>query len=234
MMLATVVSTLQFFRVVKPVPRLMRGAFVVVTAGSAIRLLLSPDGIGATLLPVLLLQMFAVSTGFMGYARRGHFDLLFTRGAGRIQVAGIYWLLSALPGVICWLVLATIELVWHRTAILTSSGTLAVVLCVSMLPWALSVPLTRFSGATGWLLVLAMTVALTPAGTAGYGLWQTQRGEPWWWSAVGFLVFPARLVGESATVQGLAPLAILVVVVAVMAGAFAWVWRSDVPLEMGQ
>ena len=234
MTLTTAVSTLQFFRVVKPVPRLMRGAFVVVTTASAIRLLLSPDGVAATMLPVLLLQMFAVSTGFMGYARRGHFDLLFTRGAGRIQVAALYWLLSALPGVVCWLALAMLELAWHRTALLASSGTLAVILCVSMLPWALSVPLTRFSGATGWLLVLVMTVALTPAGTAGYGLWRTERGEPWWWSAVGFLVFPARLIGEPVAVHGLGPIAVLAVVVAIMAGAFAWVWLSDLPLEMGQ
>ena len=234
MTLVRAVSTLRFFRVVKPVPRLMRGAFVVVTAGSAIRLLVSPDGVGLTLLPVLLLQMFAVSTGFMGYARRGHFDLLFTRGAGRIQVAAIYWLLSALPGVVCWLALALLEIVWHRTAILFSSGTLAVVLCVSMLPWALSVPLTRFSGATGWLLVLVMMVALTPAGTPTYGLWQIQRGEPWWWSAIGFLVFPARLIGESLAAHGPAPIAVLALVAAIMAGAFAWVWFSDLPLEMGQ
>ena len=173
MTLTRVVSTLQFFRIVRPVPRLMRGTFAVVTVASALRLLLSPAGVGQTLLPILLLQTFAVSTGFMGYARRGHFDLLFTRGAGRVQVAAIYWLLSALPGVVSWLALAVLEIVWHRSMLLTSSGTLAVVLCVSMLPWALSVPLPRFSGATGWLLALVMTVTLTPVGTGGYGLWRT-------------------------------------------------------------
>ena len=105
--------------------------------------------------------------------------------------------------------------------------------CVSMLPWALSVPLPRFSGATGWLLALVMTVTLTPGGT-GYGLWRTQRGEPWWWSAIAFLVFPGRLVGESVIAHGLAPLAVLTLVIAIMGGAFAWVWLSDLPLEMGQ
>jgi hypothetical protein len=212
----------------------MRGTFAVVTVASALRLLLSPDGVGQTLLlPILLLQTFAVSTGFMGYARRGHFDLLFTRGAGRVQVAAIYWLLSALPGVASWLALAVLEIIWHGSTLLTSSGTLAVVFCVSMLPWALSVPLPRFSGATGWLLALVMTVTLTPAGT-GYGLWRTQRGEPWWWSAIAFLVFPGRLVGESVIAHGLAPLAVLTLVIAIMGGAFAWVWLSDLPLEMGQ
>ena len=84
------------------------------TVASALRLLLNPDGVGQTLLlPILLLQTFAVSTGFMGYARRGHFDLLFTCGAGRVQVAAIYWLLSALPGVASWLALAVLEIIWH-------------------------------------------------------------------------------------------------------------------------
>jgi len=234
MTLTRVVSTLQFFRIVRPVPRLMRGTFAVVTVASALRLLLSPAGVGQTVLPVLLLQTFAVSTGFMGYARRGHFDLLFTRGAGRVQVAAIYWLLSALPGIVSWLALAVLEILWHRSMLLTSSGTLAVVLCVSMLPWALSVPLPRFSGATGWLLALVMTVTLTPVGTGGYGLWQTQHGEPWWWSAIAFLLFPGRLVGQSVIVEGPAPIAVLALVIAIMAGAFAWVWLSDLPLEMGQ
>jgi len=229
-----VADTLQFFRVVRPMPRPMRVSFVVVTVASAIRLLFSPVEVGPTLLPILVLQSFAVSTGFMGYARRGHFDLLFTRGAGRVQVAAIHWLLSALPGVACWLTLAAVEVAWHRTAALSSSGTLVVVLCVSMFPWAVSVPLLRFSGATGWLLALVMTATLTPAGTGGYELWQIQRGEPWWWSAIASLLFPGRLVGESVLAHAPAAIVLLVLVAAVMSAALAWVALSDLPLEMGQ
>ena len=86
-MLAALTPALQFFRVVRPVPRLMRVTFAVVTTASAARLLLGSDTVAPVLLPILLLQTFAVSTGFMGYARRGHFDLLLTRGAGRVPVA---------------------------------------------------------------------------------------------------------------------------------------------------
>jgi hypothetical protein len=170
----------------------------------------------------------------MGYARRGHFDLLFTRGAGRVPVAAIYWLLAATPGILCWLALAAVEIVWQRTAFLLSGGTLAAVLCVSMVPWAVSVPLTRFSGATGWLLVLVMTVTLTPAGVGPYGLWQVQRGEPWWWSALAFLLFPGRLVGEPLNTDGVAVLVPIVLVIATMVGAFAWIRHADLPLETGQ
>jgi hypothetical protein len=213
---------------------MMRVTFAVVTTASAARMLLGVDAVAPVLLPVLLLQTFAVSTGFMGYARRGHFDLLFTRGAGRVLVAAIYWLLSATPGVLGWLTLAAVEIVWQRTATLLSGGTIAAVLCMSMWPWAISVPLTRFSGATGWLLALTMTVTLTPAGVGSYGLWQVQRGEPWWWSALAFLLFPGRLVGEPLNTEGLAALAPIVLVIATMVGAFAWIWHADLPLETGQ
>jgi len=227
-------TTLQFFRVVRPVPRLMRLSFVVVTVASIAGLLQGGGRVTSTLLPILLLQTFAVSTGFIGYARRGHFDLLFTRGAGRVQVAAIYWLLSAAPGLRCWLVLALVEFLWHRTTFLVSSGTVAVVLSGSMLPWAISVPLTRFSGATGWLLALVMAVTLTPAGAGAFGLWQVQSGEPWWWSALAFLLFPGRLVGESLSAHGLPVVTVLVLVAGSMVGAFAWVWYVDLPLETGQ
>jgi hypothetical protein len=233
-MVAVLAPTLQFFRVVRPVPRLMRLAFAVVTTASGVRMLLGTGTLARVLLPILLLQTFAVSTGFMNYARRGHFDLLFTRGAGRVQVAAIYWLLSATPGILCWLMLAAVEVVWYRTAVLLSGGTVAAVLCVSMLPWALSVPLTRFSGATGWLLALVMTVTLTPAGAGPYGLWQVQRGEPAWWGALAFLLFPGRLVGEPLHAAGWVVLAPIVLVIGAMVSALAWVWHSDLPLETGQ
>ena len=62
----TVLATWQFFTIVKPVPRLMRWTFGVVTLASALRVLVSPDAVAQTLLPILLLQTFAVSTGFIG------------------------------------------------------------------------------------------------------------------------------------------------------------------------
>ena len=234
MTLAVFTNTLQFFRVVRPVPRLMRLSFVVVTIASIAGLMQGEGRVTTALLPILLLQTFAVSTGFMGYARRGHFDLLFTRGVGRVQVAAIYWLLSAMPGLRCWLVLALVEFLCYRTTFLVNSGTVVVVLSVSMLPWAISVPLTRFSGATGWLLALVMAVTLTPAGGGAYGLWQVQRGEPWWWSALAFLLFPGRLVGQSLTAHGPPVATVLVLVVGLMVAALAWVQYADLPLETGQ
>jgi hypothetical protein len=118
--------------------------------------------------------------------------------------------------------------------LMVSSGTIAVMGCVSMLPWAVNVPLTRFSGATGWLLVLVMAVTLAPIETMPYALWEVGRGEPWWWGALAFLLFPGRLVGESLGAHAAAVLPVLALVVAMMSIAFTWVWSADLPLENGQ
>src|SRR5258705_3172966 len=59
--------------------------------------------------PVMLLQMFAVSSGFSVPARRGHFDALLTGGSSRLQVALTHWLVSIAPGISVWLVLGLCE-----------------------------------------------------------------------------------------------------------------------------
>src|SRR4051812_41550354 len=99
-------QTMRFFRVIRPVPRLIRFAFAGVTLLSGIALLPSHTSETRALLPVLLLQMFTVSTGFIRDARRGHFDVLLTSGITRGEAAIVYWALAALPGAICWLLLA--------------------------------------------------------------------------------------------------------------------------------
>ena len=62
-----------------------------------------------TVAPVLLLQLFAAASGFMVPARRGHYDLLLTRGDSRLAIAVVHWAMSILPGVLSWFVLAAIE-----------------------------------------------------------------------------------------------------------------------------
>ena len=66
---------------VRPVPRLTRVSFFVITASCAVVLWFSDVTRPQVLWPVLLLQTFTVSTGFINDARRGHFDVLFTGGA---------------------------------------------------------------------------------------------------------------------------------------------------------
>src|SRR5689334_8856507 len=103
----------RFFGVVRPVARLTRMAFAAITAASAIALVTSDVTAARALLPILVLQMFTTSTGFIGDARRGHFDVLLTGGVSRISVALTYWILSTAPGWGCWALLTVVDLVAH-------------------------------------------------------------------------------------------------------------------------
>jgi len=152
--------TLQFFRVVRPVPRLNRLVFAGITLASGGVLLASHDSEMRALLPVLVLQMFTVSTGFIRDARRGHFDVLLTSGVARWEAATVYWGLAALPGISSWWALALIDLAVHGHTGLLRPGSVAAVASVSTIPWATTVPLGRFTGSSGWLLALAIVAGL--------------------------------------------------------------------------
>ena len=155
----------RFFLVVPPMPRLMVGALLVVTVVSAVVILVEPSRSAGALTPILLLQLFACSSGFDVPARRGHYDLLLTRGEARRRVIVTHWAASALPGVLCWLLLAIVGYTVNRggsRAALLSAGTLAAVILVSTIPWATTVRLPRFSGAIGWLLIVAMLSLAAP------------------------------------------------------------------------
>ena len=96
----------RFFLVVPPMPLLMVGAFLVATGVSAAVIVVEPSRASGALTPILLLQLFACSSGFDVPARRGHYDLLLTHGEARRRVIVAHWAASALPGVLCWLLLA--------------------------------------------------------------------------------------------------------------------------------
>ena len=67
----TFVYVLHYFRVVAVVPPLFLAGFASVVAAAAITLALDPSAAREALAPVLLLQMFAASSGFAAPARRG-------------------------------------------------------------------------------------------------------------------------------------------------------------------
>src|SRR5687767_10430663 len=72
------------------------------------------------LAPVLLLQTLAVSSGFAGQARRGHYDFLFAAGYTRTSIALAHWVISASPGVAGWGALVLIEWALHGRAAMSS------------------------------------------------------------------------------------------------------------------
>ena len=228
---------IRFFRVVPPTPPLMGIAFTVATAMAAVGVFRDPDGARQALTPLLLLQLFACSSGFMIPARRGHYDLALTSGESRLSIASVHWMMSLLPGISGWLVVAMVETIvtgGDQVTTLASGSVVAWVL-VSTLPWAVTVALPRFAGAIGWLLVLAVTAATTPGALHGEALAPDATGPSRLEAAVVLLVYPPSMVGESlGNPHGWLALPALLVAVVSMVCALGWIEHDDIPLEAAQ
>ena len=205
----------RFFIVLRVVPPLMVAAFALATAVGGAALVIDVAHGVRTVAPVLLLQLFAAASGFCIPARRGHYDLLFTSGDSRLSIAVVHWAMSALPGVVSWFALATIERVYGGNS-LVAPGTLVALLVVSTVPWCLTVPFPRLTGGVAWLLLFALAMAVLPGPDV---------------PAAGLLLPWALL---RIPVQPLWAMALLALVGVGMAGTFVWINRMDVPLESSQ
>jgi hypothetical protein len=217
------VYALRFFRVVTTLPTLILWTFVVVVGVGGAAIVRDSTRSAGAMVPVLLLQLFAASSGFEVPARRGHYDLLLTSGHRRVWMALVHWATSIAPGLMAWLTLAAFEGVasgWADRRLLTS-GTLAAVGLVSTLPWAITVRLPRFSGGIGWLLALAISTSVWPSMQL--------------WSAWGVLVYPAGLVGQTLGLrEGLIAAPAVILALASMVAACRWISQASVPLEAAQ
>ena len=227
----------RFFRVVPPVPSTMTTTFAVLTLASSVAIVYDARAAAGALMPVLLLQAFAASSGFSLPARRGHYDLLFTRGTSRSSIALVHWVASIAAGIMSWLALAILELVVTRgeSGTLLASGTCAALFVVSTLPWATSVALPRFSSGIGWLL-LTVTLAATFSSPV-MGEWTTSstRIEELAWPAWAFFVYPVGAVGQHLSrAQLVAAIPTLTIAVGAMVIACQWIAQRDVPLEASQ
>ena len=171
-----VLYLVRFFQVVSPLSGLVVWTFGVLVIADACIVVLAPGRTAGALAPLLLLQMFAASSGFALPARRGHYDVLLTRTGRRISIALAHWLTSIAPGIASWLIVASVEsLTTGRASAALASGTCVAVMLVSTIPWALTVALPRFSGGIGWLLVLTIAgVTFSPEGSD----WLKLHGSP--------------------------------------------------------
>ena len=227
----------RFFAVVPPMPLLMIGAFVVVTVAAAVVIVVDQSRAAGALTPVLLLQLFGNSSGFDVPARRGHYDLLLTHGDARRRIIVGHWAASAIPGVVSWLVLAA---VYSATGddgdgtALFSAGTVTAVSLVSTIPWATTARLPRFSGAIGWLLIVA-TLSLVAPGMLVVELSGSESWTAWLRTAWAVLVYPPLLVGQQLEgTDGFVILPALLFAIVALLIAFWSVNRRDIPLEAAQ
>lgn len=226
----------RFFRVVTPLPGLIVWTFIAVALVGAMSIGIDRSKTSGSMVPVLLLQVFAASSGFGVPARRGHYDLLLTAGHDRVWMALVHWGSSIAPGVATWLLLAVVEIVVSRgmQASLFASGTWAAMGLVSTLPWAITVRLPRFSGGIGWLLALAISSSVWPGpqnpGGSPSGNAMSVIASSW-----GFLVYPPSLVGHRVELnEAFTAMPALLLAACSMAAACRWVSRASVPLEAAQ
>jgi hypothetical protein len=234
--LAHSVSPLRFFRVVPTQPTLIVWTFLVVVAVGLMVIARDPSRSVDMMAPVLLLQLFAASSGVEVPARRGHYDLLLTSGHRRVWVGPAHWATSIAPGVLAWLALAAVEAAATDgvNTSLRASGTCAAMALVSMMAWAITVRLPRFSGGIGWLLVLTLSTRVLSPGNMPDHPATTDVGT-WMWPMWEFLVYPAVFVGRELDVaQRLIAAPALLIALAAVVVACRWVSRASVPLEAAQ
>jgi len=228
----------RFFLVVPPMPLLMLGALGVASIISTVVIWIEPGRAASALTPILLLQLFACSSGFDVPARRGHYDLLLTHGERRHRIVVGHWLASAFPGLVSWLLLAaccSLTATGEERRALFNAGTLSAMSLVSTIPWATTVRLPRFSGAIGWLLI-GVTVSLAmPDLVAGDIGKPVETWRDWLQAAAAVLVYPRLLVGKNLTrMDAWVVLPGVLLAASALAVAFWSVTRRDIPLEAAQ
>lgn len=207
----------RYFHVVPPIPRLMIGSFMVLTVAGAILTLVTAHDHAAAAVPIVVLQAFSASTGFVVPARRGYYDLLLARGASLTRIAIVQWLVAVAPGLCSWAVLVGLHAsVDAGENPLLQSGTAIAFLMASTIPWALNVALPRFSGAIGWLLLVCIA----------------STGGVIWPDTVHDVIFPVGRVGSSLGRD--AAIAAVLLSALSMAAALVWVRGADIRLEAAQ
>jgi hypothetical protein len=224
----------RFFRIVAPVPAVISGMGVVVLASSAVLAVAAPGATSTTLSALLVLQIFAASSGVVGPARRGYFDGLLSRGVGRAQILSGHWLASVVPGLVGWAAIAALDYIAADSPRALAPGSLLALWLASSVPWAATVALPRFAAAIAWLVVVVMMLPALPSGQASL-LDVLDRDPTPAWAGVAVLVYPMGLIGRTLTpAQWSAVTPSLVLSLLAPIAAFAWFTRSDIPLEASQ
>ena len=221
-----------FFRVVPPVTRPIAGCLWLAAAGGAAAISAGVAAGAAALTPLLVLQIFAASSGFDRSARRGYYDLLLSRGISPSGVLAAHWMASIAPGLAAWLAVAAVErLTGTASPAALASGSLLALTLVSSLPWAITAPLPRFAAAIGWLVLLVTSLAVVPSGQANL-LAALRAPHPSPLGALALVVYPMGALGMPAsrlpigTVGPGLACALASVVIAML-----WYGRRDTPLE---
>lgn len=160
------VSSIRFFLVVSPPPSWMRVALVLVGLTGCVMLWLNPADVDSALGSILLLQMFAASSGFLSAASRGHFDSVLVSGRQRWHIALASLMAAASPGAVAWLAVAVLAAALGHGADALAAQRLVAFFSVSSVAWAIGLALPQAAAGGLWALVLvALALSRDSAGT---------------------------------------------------------------------
>ena len=102
---------LRFFWLVSRPPAYLLVVLVVLVLTGITLEVINESSSDFALGSILLIQLFAVSTGFRRYSSRGYFDPALVSGASRLSIGWAHFLASALPGICAWVVVGLAEVV---------------------------------------------------------------------------------------------------------------------------
>jgi len=229
---ATVMFLVAFFRAAPPVTRPM-ALCLAATAALGGAAMSAGVATGATVLtPLLVLHIFAASSGFGLATRRGYYDLVLSRGVSVTGLMLAHWLASIAPGVAAWMAVAAFEpLVSTDVPAALTSGSLTALGLASTLPWALTTPLPRFAAAIGWLVLLVTSLAVAPSGQL-HLVEALRASQPSALGALAVVAYPMGLLGVDALQLPAGTVSPgLACAIGSMLGALEWHRRAEVPLE---
>ena len=230
--MATVLFLVAFFRAVPPVTRpIVLALWTSAAVGSTAMAAGLVSG-RTVLTPLLVLQIFAASSGFGLALRRGYYDLVLSRGVPATRLLLAHWVASIAPGVMAWSIVAALEPVVSSAppSALTSGSVVALVLA-SSLPWAVTTPLPRFAAAIGWLMLLVTSLAVVPSGQADL-VTALRAPHASLLGALAVVAYPMELIGMDALAlpAGTVAPGLACAVITVLA-ALLWHGRAQAPLD---
>jgi hypothetical protein len=225
-------SPFRFFAAAAPTPASLTVVLAILALGAAGLEAVSDGSSDWVLASILLVQLFACSSGFTRHASRGYYDPVLV-GRTRLHVGLAHFAVTALPGSVAWIAAGIAEGIAAGSLSVPAmrpAGWVALFL-VSAIPWAVNLRFAPFVAGSLWLLVTASlllsgrlfrTLAILHADRA----WARSHGL----GAIGLgLAFPAAV--PSIAWPPFVLVALAVISAAALAGGVALLHRASFPLS---
>jgi hypothetical protein len=149
-------SPFRFFAAAAPIPAPLKAVLAVLVLGAAGLEAVSAGSSDWVLASILLVQLFACSSGFTHHASRGYYDPVLVSRT-RLRVGLAHFAVTALPGSVAWIAAGIAGAMAAGSLSIPAmrpAGWVALFL-VSAIPWAVNLRFAPFVAGSLWLLVTA-------------------------------------------------------------------------------